>query len=88
MKKFALALVLISGCQEPPPRVDLLTACFAEVAYDVYVAEKKAKEATPEEVQPTKCCGECKGTGKVLSGDRITRVPCGCPDTCECKKKK
>ena len=35
---------------------------------------------------PAKCCGTCKGTGKVKTGDGLFVVPCPCPATCACKK--
>ena len=38
--------------------------------------------------QPTKCCGECGGTGMVWSGDRLHRFPCPCPPTCPCAKNR
>lgn len=31
-----------------------------------------------------KCCGDCKGTGMVPTGDGLTRVWCSCPQTCSC----
>ena len=37
---------------------------------------------------PTKCCGECKGTGMVPTGDGISRVSCRCPDSCQCAKNR
>lgn len=31
-----------------------------------------------------KCCGDCKGTGMVPTGDGITRVWCSCGKNCPC----
>ena len=88
MRSLLLATLAVAcvGCG-PTQRVDLLCECFANAAYEAVAAEQRAE--VPVEL---KCCGECgkKGLpkGKVLSGDGISVVPCPCPDSCECKKKK
>lgn len=34
------------------------------------------------------CCGDCKGTGMVPTGDGITRVWCSCPKSCPCADRR
>lgn len=77
-----LVLVFLVGCGSPAQEIDnaRLAACFADAAYECWVAENR--QAAPEK---KKCCGKCGGTGKVLSGDRLALVPCDCDPSCECK---
>ena len=80
-----LSLLLLTGCDTPRGRSYVIETCecFSNAAYDVLSSRK----FTPDD-RPKVCCGECKGTGYVLSGDGLAKVPCPCDDTCECKKKK
>jgi len=47
-----------------------------------------AQPASLPQPAPAKCCAKCNGTGMVLTGDSITRVPCECPATCPCAKNR
>lgn len=55
---------------------------FVEAAFRCVIAE------SAEIPKPEKCCGKCNGTGKVLSGDGLALVDCGCPEDCPCKGRK
>lgn len=82
MKRLAALVVLVAGCsQQEPNRQKLLGEIFANVAYEVIKAE------TASEAHNGECCSECKGTGKVKSGDGLSIVGCPCPDSCPCKKR-
>lgn len=82
----ATLVAVCAGCR-PTQHVDLLSECFATAAYEAVAAEQRADVPVEH-----KCCGNCGKNGlpkgKVLSGDGISVVPCPCPDSCECKKKK
>lgn len=80
VKRLLVAAVLVSGCGSPPDRMDLLCECFATAAYEAC----GVKPARPPKAE---CCKECRGTGKVRSGDGQAIVDCPCPDTCQCKCK-
>lgn len=54
----------------------------------VWLAFAPAAPAPQPNPPVAKCCGKCNGTGWVLSGDGIARIPCPCPSTCPCKKPK
>jgi hypothetical protein len=54
----------------------------------VWLAFAQPGIAPKPQPQPTKCCGECGGTGMVWSGDRLHRFPCPCPATCPCAKNR
>ena len=47
-----------------------------------------AQPSVAPQPQPTKCCGECGGTGMVWSGDRLARIQCPCPATCPCARNR
>lgn len=85
MKRLILMLLVVAvgGCTAAPDHIPLLCEAFSDAAYEVTKAE--ASKPAPDE-EPAKCCSECKGTGKVRSGDGLSIVGCPCPDTCECKK--
>jgi len=74
MRFLLLAVAVAALSSRPADVVD----CFASAAFECI---KK-----PAEKKHDKCCGECKGTGLVRSGDGLAWVSCPCPDTCECKK--
>lgn len=54
----------------------------------VWLAFAPVEPPAPAPTPAAKCCGKCNGTGWVLSGDGIAKVPCPCPATCPCKKPK
>lgn len=73
-----------AGCGGPAMPRERLAECFAQAAYACYVAESRGGgESSPEKP----CCGQCNGTGKVLSGDRLALVDCECDSSCPCKSK-
>lgn len=63
-----------------------LCEMFSDAAFAVFVAESADRPVEPSPA-PEKCEGECKGTGKVLSGDGLAMVDCDCPENCPCKMK-
>ena len=83
-----IVALLAAGCGHSGDSIqrELLCECFAEAAYVCVVAESAnpADEQSPEKP----CCGECGGTGKVLSGDRLALVDCECDPSCPCKSGK
>lgn len=89
MRVAVLLACLACGCSQKtePMHMDILCECYATAAYEAYRAE--LLRAVPDE--PQKCCGQCGKNGlppgKMLSGDRLSVVPCPCPDTCKCKAK-
>ena len=90
MRSSAIIFVFLTvcGCVSggPPPEArERLAECFAEAAYRCVLAERSA--GTDEQDDSTKpCCGQCGGTGKVLSGDGLALVDCECDPSCECKQ--
>ena len=94
MKRYATLIILLAGCaaQATPHGDPRATGCACVgLAFAVVAAESPA----PPTPAPRKCCGTCGKNGlprgKVLSGDKLSIVPCGpttcgCPDDCECKK--
>lgn len=56
---------------------------FAKARAAVAFAEAEY-ERRPAEIETT-TCDECHGTGTVLSGDGLVRVPCPCGNRCQCK---
>lgn len=54
----------------------------------VWLAFAPGEPPAPAPQPVVKCCGKCGGTGYVRTGDGLARVPCGCPDSCSCKKAK
>ena len=74
MKYMWIALLLLSGCVSPQKENLLLFEALS--AYAVQIETKT--------VQTT--CDECKGTGKVKSGDGLNETQCPCGDNCQCKK--
>jgi hypothetical protein len=87
MKVLLLSIVaLAAGCQ---PAVtsrqrELMVQCMVQAAIGVNHVDH-VKRDTPK---PAGCCKECNNTGKVLSGDGISKVDCECPATCTCKSKR
>ena len=75
MKKFLILIVLVAGCDT---RHALLTECYSEAAYELMRPTDLPAEK--------KCCVECKGTGKVKSGDGLSDVSCPCDKSCGCKQ--
>lgn len=72
---------LLAGCSPPPSNIEILCECFSQAAYE---AVKRPPAPAPP---PAACCKDCRGTGKVRSGDGQALVDCPCPETCKCKKK-
>ena len=87
MKTVILSFVaLAAGCQPAvtPHQRELMVQCMVQAAIAVnHVDHVKTDAPRPA----TACCTECKGTGKVLSGDDISKVDCECPATCKCKSR-
>jgi hypothetical protein len=76
---FLIAAAFLAGCENESVSLRVVQ-CFSEAAYATL-------EKLPSPDAPRECCGECKGTGLVRSGDKLEWVPCPCPDDCECKTK-
>lgn len=84
MRLVILVALILSGCSKPAPdHMVLLCECFTQAAYEAV----KARKTLPAPPAPAACCTECRGTGKVRSGDGHAWVDCPCPETCKCKKK-
>ena len=87
MKIVLLSVVaLVAGCQPAvtPQQRELMVQCMVQAAIGVNHADH-VKRDTPK---PAGCCTECNNSGKVLSGDGISKVDCECPATCECKSQR
>jgi len=79
-----VTMILLCGCVRDEPPREMLCECFAQAAYACAMAES----ASPDGESPEKpCCGQCNGTGKVLSGDKLALVDCECDPSCPCKSK-
>jgi hypothetical protein len=87
MKVLLLSVVaLAAGCQPAvtPQQRELMVQCMVQAAIGVNHVDHVKRDAP----KPAGCCTECKGTGKVLSGDGISKVDCECPATCKCKSQQ
>jgi hypothetical protein len=88
MKALILSIVaLAAGCQPAvtPQQRDLMVQCMVQAAIGVNHVDHVKREPSPK---PSGCCKECNNTGKVLSGDGISKVDCECPATCTCKAQR
>lgn len=77
-----VSLLVLAGCKANTSgneRAYLSAKARAAVAF----AEAETVRRSPT-VEPAQC-DECRGTGTVLSGDGLARVPCPCGTRCQCK---
>jgi hypothetical protein len=75
-------LLAAVGCTPSYKEVDdafLLATARAVVAF------AEAEQARERPAVPPSSCNECRGTGTVLSGDGLARVPCPCREACRCE---
>jgi hypothetical protein len=82
--RYLLPLLLLVGCSSPPELTNdekaRMTAFVAvAIASETPQPEDGGFHPTPPKV-PRSRCTECRGTGRVLSGDGLSWVPC---DACE-----
>lgn len=99
MNKQTIILLLIFGLLLIPVGDTLKTYALEKytrlstegcVAYSVaYLDTQKTDPATPPTPKPVQTsCNACKGTKRVLSGDKLISLPCPCGDNCKCQPSK
>jgi hypothetical protein len=85
-----VALLATTGCTNTArDNRAMLCEVFVEAAYQVATTKSDVPPG-PEDPQPLpkKCCSECKDTGKVKSGDKLSWVDCECDKSCGCHGTK
>lgn len=82
----AVLLAVLAGCAKQ----ENLQPLIAVAGQYSLMEAKRCPTPAPVPVPENGCSKGCKcaGTGNEPTGDGLSRVPCRCPDACECKKRK